>query len=176
DYRRVVVADDATAVERAAADELAHYVGRIVDGKLEIWPWAKYAAAKENGGLEGLNFFVGIEVAEKVLDQPLGSWKDEEWLLRSVPAGLVLAGKDGTGDPWSIRTSAGSMLATYVLLDDYLGVHWFWPGPFGEHVPRNADAVVPELSVRATPAFAIRSVSLGYSAYHTPAFNDAMRK
>src|SRR5438045_354400 len=83
---------------------------------------------------------------------PLGAWIDEEWLIRTVPVGLVLAGKDGTGDPWSIRTSAGSMLAIYVLLDDHLGVHWFWPGPFGEHVPRNANAVVPELSLRATPA------------------------
>ncbi len=34
-------------------------------------------------------------------------------------------------------TAAGSMLAVYTLLEDHLGVRWFWPGEFGEHVPTN---------------------------------------
>ncbi len=46
-------------------------------------------------------------------------------MLRSVSNGLVLAGSDAEGDPWSIRTEAGSMLAVYTLLEDHLGVRWF---------------------------------------------------
>ena len=98
-------------------------------------------------------------------------------MLRSVPRGLVLAGDDAAGDPWSISTAAGSMLAVYTLLEDHLGVRWFWPGEFGEHVPVNADALVPRLDERRQPAFEIRSVQLGYSSvYHTKVFSDAAKR
>jgi hypothetical protein len=98
-------------------------------------------------------------------------------MLRMVPRGLVLAGDDGAGDPWSVTTAAGSMLAVYTLLEDHLGVCWFWPGEFGEHVPVNADALVPGLIDRRQPVFEIRSVELGYSSiYHTKVFNDAARR
>ena len=97
----------------------------------------------------GLSFFVGAEVVKALLNQDLGAWQPEEWLLRTVPSGLLLAGQDGTGNPWSASTPAGSMLAVYVLLDDHLGVRWFWPGPFGEHVPSRPDATLPEFDLRA---------------------------
>lgn len=171
DFRRVVIADDAGPVAKAAADELANYAGSIVASKLEIVPWSKYQADGQ-----GLSFFVGADVAERVLGEKLGPWQDEEWLLRTVPKGLVVAGHDADGDPWSIRTAAGSMLAAYVLLDDHLGCRWFWPGPFGEHVPTNPAAVVPELNLRKSPAFAIRSFLHGYSTYHTKEFHEAARR
>jgi hypothetical protein len=178
DFRRVVIADDAGPVAKAAADELAHYVGRLVaaqaePAKLDVVPWSKFV---ETAKPDGLTFFVGADVAERVLDKKLGPWQDEEWLLQTVPTGLVLAGSDAVGDPWSARTSAGSMLAVYTLLDDHLGCRWFWPGEFGEHVPRAADAVVPQLDVRGTPKFFIRNVQLGYGMYHTDRFRDEAKR
>lgn len=176
DYRRVVTADDAGAVAVAAAEELAHYVGRIIDHPLDVVPWSKYSPQSE-----GLSFFVGAGACEKVVGKTLGPWKDEEWLLRSItaetgPRGMLICGKDGDGDAWSARTSAGTMLAAYVLLDDHLGCRWFWPGPFGEHVPKNLDATVPMLDTRSTPAFMIRSVSTGYTSYHTPEFKESSKR
>src|SRR6266446_7544160 len=44
DYRRVVVADDALPVQRAAAEELANYAGRIAGRKMEIITQEKLAA------------------------------------------------------------------------------------------------------------------------------------
>jgi hypothetical protein len=171
DYRRVVVADKPGAVQKVAAEELARYVGHITGHPLEVIPAGQFAEKAD-----GLSFFVGDAVAAGVLRLDLGPWKDEEWLLRTVPRGLLLAGQDGEGDPWSLRTPAGSLLATYTLLDDYLGVRWFWPGPFGEHVPNQPTATVPTLDVRTTPPFIIRSVSFGYPRYHTAAFRDETRK
>jgi hypothetical protein len=171
DFRHVVVADQAGKVPAAAADELVQYVGRISGRKLEKVRWSDY-----NADAAGLSFFVGADVAERVLGEKLAPWKQEEWLLRTVPGGLVLAGADGDGDPWSSRTQAGSMLAAYTLLDAYLGVHWYWPGPFGEHVPRKLDAKLPDLKLRSAPAFAIRSVQLGYSSYHTKEYTEAGRR
>ncbi len=178
DYRRVVIGDEAGPVAKAAAAEIANYAGRIVGQKLDVVPWSKFDAAKS----AGLSFFVGPDVAEKVLGEKLAPWKQEEWLLRTLskepgPQGIVVAGDDAAvGSPWSSLTAAGTMLAAYVLLDDHLGCRWFWPGPFGEHVPTNAAAIVPELNVRAEPKFAIRSVGLGYSIYQTAEFKTSSRQ
>ena len=171
DFRRVVVADDALPVQKAAAEELAHYAGQIAGQKIEIVPLAKFSA-----DAAGASFFVGDAAAARALGASPAPWKTEEWMLRSVPAGLVLAGHDGTGDAWSPLTPAGSMLAAYTLLEDHLGARWFWPGEFGEHIPSNPDAVVPALDVRGTPAFEIRSIQLGYFSHHTKVFADAARK
>jgi hypothetical protein len=173
DFRRVVIAEDANPVQRAAADELATYVSRITGQNVATIKGNAFDPSKTTG----LSFFVGDGAAELVLGGSPKPWKSEEWMLRSVPQGLVLAGDDGAGDPWSITTAAGSMLAVYTLLEDHLGVRWFWPGEFGEHVPVNAGALVPGLIERRTPAFEIRSVELGYSSiYHTKVFNDAARR
>jgi len=172
DFRRVVVADEALPVQRAAAEEIATYVGRIVGREIPIVPLSRYGRDEK-----GLSFFVGDVVARRLFELELAPWREEEWLLRSLPEGLLLAGDDEAGNPWSIRTRAGSMLATYTLLEDYLGVHWFWPGPFGEHVPVRPDAALPAIERRETPKFMIRSVQIGYgSRYHTREFSQAARR
>lgn len=172
DFVRVVVADDALPVQKAAAAELAHYAGVIADTKIAIVPWTAFASGKR----DGLSFFVGEGAAAGAIGRGLSPWSAEEWLIRSLPNGLALAGHDAAGDAWSASTPAGSMLAVYTLLDDYLGVHWFWPGATGEHVPRNAAASVPVLDLRRTPAFSIRNIKIGYSGYHTAAFHQAERQ
>jgi hypothetical protein len=172
DFRRVVIADDAPAVQRAAAEELANYAGQIAARKLEVVTLDKLAAEAP-----GLTFFVGDGAAERALGKSPKPWQTEEWMLRTVGNGLVLAGKDVVGDPWAIGTEAGSMLAVYTLLEDHLGVRWFWPGEFGEHVPVNAEATLPVLDVRRRPGLEIRAIQMGYpSTYHTKTFNDAARK
>ena len=173
DYRRVVIADNALPVQKEAAKELAHYVGKMTGREIETMLMSEHAKAK----VSGLSFFVGEEAAAKVLGETLAPWKTEEWLLKTVPRGLAIAGHDGPGSPWTSSTPAGSMLAVYTLLDDYLGVRWFWPGEFGEHIPDNPSTVIPALDLRKSPAFEIRNVGLGYSSiYHTKIFNDAARK
>ncbi len=126
--------------------------------------------------MQGLSFFVGEEVAKKTLEVNYGPWKQEEYILISLPEGIVIAGDDGPGDVWSISTRAGTMLAVYTLLEDFLGVHWFWPGPYGEHIPYKPDASIPYLNIRNKPQFMIRSVSIGYSSYHTASFREETKK
>jgi hypothetical protein len=172
DFQRVVIADDAIAVQRAAAEELAGYAGRVAGRKVEVVTLGKLAA-----DAPGLTFFVGDGAAERALGKSAKPWKAEEWMLRTVGNGLVLAGRDAAGDPWAIGTEAGSMLAVYTLLEDHLGVRWFWPGEFGEHVPVNADATIPSLDERKQPGFEIRAIQMGYpSTYHTKTFTAAARK
>jgi hypothetical protein len=169
----VVLPETPLAVQQVAAEELARYVPRLL-GRTEalpIVPVSRYAP--EEGSLA---FFVGAETAKALWQEELAPWQEEEWLLRTVPGGLLLAGQDTAGNPWSTSTPAGTLLATYTLLDDYLGVRWFWPGAFGEHVPLQPDAIVPPLARREVPRFMIRSVSLGYTSYHTATFREESRR
>jgi hypothetical protein len=171
DFRRVVIAESATPAAKMGAQDLADYAGRVSGRKLEVVPLAKY-----NPGGEGLSFFVGEDAAEKVLGAELSPWKTEEWMQRTVPQGLVLAGHDQPGKATSLNVAAGSQLAIYTLLDETIGVKWFWPGPFGEHVPKNTDAVIPVLDVRRTPEFIIRQYSVGYGSVHTPTLKEETAK
>ena len=171
DFQRVVVAADALPVTRVAAEELARYAGKIAGHELPVVPLDRLS-----GDAPGLTFFVGEAAGAQALGRPLTPWKTEEWTLHSMPAGLLLAGHDAPGDAWSLSVAGGSMLAVDTLLEEHLGVRWFWPGEFGEHVPVNAEAVIPVLDVRRQPAFEIRSVSTGYAPYHTKAFHEASRQ
>src|SRR5436190_19548140 len=77
DFARVVIADDALAVQKAAAEELAHYAGKITGGTLSIVPWSKFAAVKAGG----LSFFVGEGAASKAMGGgTLVAWKTVEGL------------------------------------------------------------------------------------------------
>ncbi len=171
DFARVVVAEDALPVTRDAAEELSHYASRIAGREIPLVMWS-------DGVLEqaGLSFFVGAGVADAVLGAPQGPWLMEEFMLRTVPRGVILAGDDAAGKAVSGNVAGGSRLAVYTLLDDHLGVRWFFPGELGEHVPSAADAVIPPLDQRRQPPFMIRNFSIGYTSYHTPAFRDASNR
>lgn len=172
DFQRIVTADEPCSVEKAAAAELARCVKAIAGKDLPVTSVTAFARSEP----AGLSFFVGSAAAGLALHANPGPWQSEEYLLKSVPQGLVLAGDDGAGDAWSSSTAAGTMLAVYTLLEDHLGAHWFWPGEFGEQLPQRPDATIPALDVRAAPCFAIRSVQTGYFAYHTKAFGEEARK
>lgn len=74
DFQRVVIAHDANAVQRAAADELANYVWRITGQKLQLVKTSVCALAKSGG----LSFFVGDGTAEPALGKSPRPWKTEE--------------------------------------------------------------------------------------------------
>ena len=62
DFQRIVIADDALPVQRAAAEELATYAGRVAQQKIEVVTLGKLAPEAP-----GLSFFVGDGAAEHVL-------------------------------------------------------------------------------------------------------------
>jgi len=92
DFRRVVVADGGSGVQQTAAEELVRDVGLILGRPLE-----KVRLADLKGVAPGLSFFVGDAAARVALGSLPGPWKADEWFLRTVARGLVLAGQDGPG-------------------------------------------------------------------------------
>lgn len=167
DFKRVVVAQNALPVTQHAARELATYVEKITGSELEVVDWSDGIHSAQ-----GLSFFVGQQTADKAMGKPQGPFKREEWMIKTISNGMVLAGDDQPGRATSTNVASGSQLAVYTLLDDYLGVRWLWPGEAGEHVPSDVNAKLPSLDLRDQPRFIIRNYSIGYTRYHTKQFRE----
>jgi hypothetical protein len=80
------------------------------------------------------------------------AFEEEGYVLKTVGDSLVVAGNnDG---PY-----LGTVYAAYALLEK-LGCRWYFPGPFGEVVPRLATIAIPDLNVTSRPDFAVRGIWL----------------
>lgn len=136
---RIVVAADAPAAHRAAADDLALYWQRVTGHTPPV-------SDKADGGIA---FWVGDSALPEGLGQHVRDHLPGESgvYLRTVDQdglkGLVLAG--GAGD--------GAVNAVYVFLERYLGVRWVTPDI--THVPP-APPSLPAIDYQYTPAFRYR--------------------
>jgi len=89
------------------------------------------------------------------------AFEEEGYVLRTTGNNLVVAGNnDG---PYQ-----GTAYAAYALLEK-LGCRWYFPGEFGEVVPKKATVVVPDLNVTSRPDFAMRGIWLSGWVPMTPA-------
>ena len=81
-------------------------------------------------------------------------FEEEGYVLKTKGASLVVAGNsDG---PYQ-----GTLYAAYALLER-LGCRWYFPGEWGQIVPKRTTVTVPELDVLSRPDFAIRLAGSGY--------------
>lgn len=77
---------------------------------------------------------------------------EEGYVLRTMQNDLVVGGNaDG---PYQ-----GNLYAAYALLEK-LGCRWYFPGKWGEIVPKQDTVTVPDLNVTSKPDFAARGVWL----------------
>ena len=54
--------------------------------------------------------------------------------------------------------SRGTLFGVYTFLERFVGVRWLVPGPQGEHVPKAAELVLPDVSMTDAPDFARRRI------------------
>lgn len=136
----IVIAGDAPASERYAAEELQRYLERITDLKCPILEDAAPQSSREillgdNAHLRRLG--LGIEP---------GKLGPESFVWRTVKNKLIIAG----GRP------RGTLYGVYTLLEDKLGVRWFTPEL--EVVPRTNRIVLATLDETHIPSLEYREV------------------
>ena len=142
----VVVAGNASERTKAAAAELADYLGRITGGKFEI-----KAGDGSSGVVVGVTSdFPGISDDEWLTDKAITA--RENYLVRSETGRLLLIG----------NKEPGVEHAVWDLLHQ-LGHRQFFPGAHWEIVPKQPDLSV-EISRFENPAFHSRSIWFGYGA------------
>ncbi|HUT33946.1 MAG TPA: alpha-glucuronidase family glycosyl hydrolase [Planctomycetota bacterium] len=145
----IVVAEKAPEPERFAATELQAFIEKATGAKLAI-------AAKAPGGGQAVVFVGQVALREAgdklVAAAQLDQLRDDGYAIVVVeqPPALLLVGKE----------PRATLYAVYDLLESRLGCGFFVDG---DHVQRRQDAVVPPVSILASPAFADRAcyVSLG---------------
>ncbi|HUW60035.1 MAG TPA: DUF4838 domain-containing protein [Candidatus Bathyarchaeia archaeon] len=142
----IVVGADASDQAREAARVLQEYIERISGARLEIQPDAAAAGARIVVGgklAEGLLGIEGLSVLTPAMNE-------ERFVLKTVGNDLVLAGNE---HPFY----RGVVYAAYELLER-LGCRWFFPGAYGEVVPKRATLVVEDLDLDERPDFRFRNV------------------
>ncbi len=153
---RIVVAPDGTASEKYAAQELATYLEKICGQKIGV---EELQSTPSTAPL----IVVGQHPANADLKpQTLGP---EDSIIDVSSRGIrIVGGKlppikspDGTV---SVQ-DRGTLYGVYEFLDS-LGVRWYRPDPWGEHVPNMASIHVPIGRKLSTPAFKYRWSLNGY--------------
>jgi len=142
----VVVPADASLIEKHASSELRAYLHKVSG--------AEVAEARESraglcrvllGTPASCSRIRALGLTDKV--KGLGA---EGFLLQADAAGVLIAGQN----------PIGVLYGVYTLLEDQVGLRWFFPGEEGEYCLKRATIRIPSLSVSERPAFTTRTLSL----------------
>lgn len=135
----LIVPPEAGPQTLKAVDDFQYHVR-----KLTGVPLAKADSAE---GVEGTKIIVGGKVGEALTDLEVGY---DGYIIRTTPEGdLILAG----------RTDAGTRNAIYGLLQDHIGMRWFYPGEIGVYWPEIKDRtlILSPIDETNRPRFAHRN-------------------
>jgi len=143
----IVTAENPTLSAQHAAEELQHFVELMSGAKLPIQTDAVPAPTGQALLLVGRSKLVtGVE-------HPTGNDRDfsrEGFVIKSRGNSIILSGnEDGAYH--------GPEYAVYELLER-LGCRWYFPGDFGQVVPKMKTVELPDLDVAQRPSFAVRNI------------------
>ena len=156
----IVTADAPSESAMRAARELQHFLELMSGAKLPI---LTESAERPEGHVK---LFVGRSREVKGVDIPSGHDRDatrEGFVLKTQGQTVILAGNEEA-------MYRGTEYAVYELLER-LGCRWYFPGEFGQVVPRLETIRVPDLDVAEQPSFVVRNVWMSGWAASTPDYD-----
>ncbi|MBC8443133.1 DUF4838 domain-containing protein [PVC group bacterium] len=143
----ILLATDATEVERTAAAELATFLKQITGAEFATRAVAAPGLATLAVGPSAAT------VVEADLDVSLGSLGHEGIVLRCDGRSLILTGAKGA--------RRGTLYAVYTFLTDVTGCRWWAPG--ASTVPKERTLDVPETDRRESPVFEYRESYIAHT-------------
>lgn len=137
---RIVVADDAPAPTRRAAEELQRFLGEISDS---VYPIVSDRERSREGDIV---LGVNAQTKQHIREAEVAALGSEGYILRADKGRLYIAG----GEP------RGTLYGAYALLEEFLGCRWFTPEV--SRIPKVASIAIPtrELSITHIPALEYR--------------------
>lgn len=146
---QITLGEQATSTEHYAAEELS----RILTLKGE----AVQIVAKSTSTVSTtpLSIVIGTPTTHSAIAQAMERWQlvwqgEQEVIIRSEGNQLYLIGQH----------PRDALYATYTLLQDVLGVRWYWPGEDGEYLPEGPLPDLQHLDIRHIPSLKYRYYSL----------------
>lgn len=166
----IVVYEGAPPKTVAAAHELAGYVERMTGHRPEV-------IEGEPVSIPASAVWVGWQpVVSKLFPATDFEFSEPEEIVIAASGGhLVVAGRDIWDEAYlnvpgrsfpieGQQREYGTVNAVYTLLQDYLGVRWFWPGELGEDVPSVEVIEFEPFEYRYNPPIQIRNSLFRLSA------------
>ncbi len=148
---QIVTADDAVESIKSAIDELAYYLPKLTNSKVErvsATQWKPSALPT-------------IVLGQAPKGSAIGSEKRDAYRLLSRGQTLFIFGDDDAG-PTDTAVPKGTLFGVYDHLRTEYGVRWIFPGPQGEVVPTKAQPVkVAGIDRKSEPSFVHRVISTG---------------
>ncbi|MBL7645634.1 MAG: DUF4838 domain-containing protein [Candidatus Hydrogenedentes bacterium] len=144
----IVIGANASAQAVEAASLLQEYVKKMSGATLPV--------QREGEISSGPRVFVGRSDAVRALGLTLPEghthqMNEEAFTVRTVGDDLVLAGNED----WNYR---GTIFSVADFLEKDLGCRWFFPGPFGEVIPKQETVIIGALDRTERPSFRIRRI------------------
>jgi len=143
----IITAEKPSAGAQHAAEELQHFI--------ELMSGAKLPIRSDNAALPGeqVVMLVGRSRFTAGMNLPAGDDGDhsrEGFVLKTQGDRIILAGNEDS-------IYRGTEYAVYDFLER-LGCRWYYPGDYGQVVPKRATIDVPALDVAQQPSFIVRNV------------------
>ncbi len=160
----IVIADDASKIAHKAASELQTFIEMISGAQLPI---CTVSEMRDNNSQTWI--LVGPSKAVEELNIPIPKGytyaaKEEGFVLRTIDSRLIVAGNDD--DPYQ-----GTLYAVYDLLER-LGCRWYFPGEFGQVIPKQSTIALPDLNITSKPSFPLRNIWLSGWADRTDGYEE----
>ena len=142
----IVLAPKSTPTARFAAAELARFLSRALGCTIPV-----VSAPKA----QGVAIAVGDSPYAKALGINTASFDRDGFAVKSGKNMIVIAGRDsGSGDPALKRDNYfehATLFGAYDFLERFCGVRFYFPGKFGEVVPRAASISVNAMDIYDRP-------------------------
>ncbi|MDI1248727.1 MAG: DUF4838 domain-containing protein [Lacunisphaera sp.] len=149
----VVIADDANAVSRYAAEEIVYHVRKATGATLPI--------LTESAASAGPRICVGATRAARKANIAVDRLAPETAMIVTTGTALIIVGGDAAGDPLATDTFAGTLFGVYEWLERDVGVRWLWPGELGTYVPELRSLRATTANLTVAPRFFQRNVRPG---------------
>lgn len=157
----IILAEEPTRVAQLAAKELQFHVQKITGASLPI--------VADNVPVEGNRILVGESAATIALGLRSRDFKRQEYMIKFLPATVVLIGRDkddrgsldyASGDGFPCHfDEQGTLYATYDFLERFLDIRWYLPTDIGITFTERKTLVVGGEDVRRSPHMKFRHTS-----------------
>ncbi len=166
----IVISAEATVSEKYAAEEMASHLKKMTGRAITI--------TKDQQQLPTDTKLIAIGRSSFTSQIDVSGLDVEQYVIDVQPNRLVIIGGRQSASPGQHVRDAGTLFGVYEFLEG-LGVRWYRPEPWGEHVPR-----MKELKLRIgrttslKPSYSMRAALSGgmsYSREETPEENRQAR-
>ncbi len=146
---RIVLPDNASKVQKTAAEELKSYLAKIYTEPIRF-------NGKTPAALTFLIGFPAEAIRAGFTTLPaLSDYPGEFGVFTRNDHVLFSGVDDGNIDPWAISGRTGTLLSIYYFLEKYAGATFFAPGPKGEKLSLNSPLTMPPEDL-PKPAYEVR--------------------